>query len=168
MQGKGNNPRGRGRGRGHTSQPKDKNVIIQHGKQKLIAQKLTHIPENEASLYEEFKRQYLATQHQKEGETSSYAQVLSEEDPKPSYYTHQHKEIIFLLEPKDLQWKDNPWLLMNRYLDTDISMAGSSNEDCLAGESQDPDDDMLEEDLDEDKIDHMVNEIEDAARQAIK
>ncbi|KAI5675239.1 hypothetical protein M9H77_06189 [Catharanthus roseus] len=62
---------------------------------------------------------YLATQQQKEGETSSssYAQVLSEEDSKPSYHTHPHKEMIFLLEPKDLQWKENPWLLMNRYLD---------------------------------------------------
>ncbi|KAI5663186.1 hypothetical protein M9H77_22509 [Catharanthus roseus] len=79
----------------------------------LIAQNMTH---NEVLLYEEFKKQYLATKHQQEGETS-YAQVLSEEDNIPSYHTNTQKEIIFLLEDKDLQWKDNPWLLMNRYLD---------------------------------------------------
>ncbi|KAI5672090.1 hypothetical protein M9H77_12454 [Catharanthus roseus] len=41
---------------------------------------------------------------------------------------------------------------------------GSSNEDCLAGESQDPDmDDFSEAD-----IDQMVKDIEDAARKEIK
>ncbi|KAI5671407.1 hypothetical protein M9H77_11771 [Catharanthus roseus] len=79
--------------------------------------------------------------------------VIPKEDLIKSYMQELKKELIKNLLPADK---------------TDISMAGSSNEDCLAGESQDPDDNMLEDDLDEDDIDHMVNELEDAARQAIK
>ncbi|KAI5662363.1 hypothetical protein M9H77_21686 [Catharanthus roseus] len=179
------------------------------GNKQLIAENLTN-KEDDAVLYEEFK-QYLANkkkQTSKTSSTGSYSQVISEEDNITSYHNNTHKEIIFLLENKDLQWKNDPWLLMNRYLDTasyaatsykqrqyyeqilkddlicsymeelkkelvknllpddktDISMAGSSNEDCLAGESQDPD-------LDEfsaTDIDQIVQDIEDAARKELK
>ncbi|KAI5681362.1 hypothetical protein M9H77_02589 [Catharanthus roseus] len=47
---------------------------------------------------------------------------------------------------------------------TDVSMTGSFNEDCLAGESQDPD----MEDFSEADIDQMAKEIEAEARKEIK
>ncbi|KAI5667691.1 hypothetical protein M9H77_17544 [Catharanthus roseus] len=75
--------------------------------------------------------------------------VIPKEDLIKSYMEELKKELIKNLLPEDK---------------TDISMTGSSNEDCLAGESQDPDMDEFAED----NIDHMVPEIEDAARKAIK
>ncbi|KAI5673471.1 hypothetical protein M9H77_13835 [Catharanthus roseus] len=81
--------------------------------------------------------------------------VIPKEDLIKSYLQEFKKELIKNLLPDDK---------------TDISMAGSSNEDCLAGESQDPNDndDMDEDNLNEDDINQMVKAMEDAARQAIK
>ncbi|KAI5657609.1 hypothetical protein M9H77_26402 [Catharanthus roseus] len=87
------------------------------GNKKLIAE---NIADTDASLYEEFKK-FLADKQKQESETSSsgsYSQVISEEDNIASYHTNTHKEIIFLLDNKDLQWRNDPWILMNRYLDT--------------------------------------------------
>ncbi|KAI5658243.1 hypothetical protein M9H77_27036 [Catharanthus roseus] len=75
--------------------------------------------------------------------------IIPKEDLIKSYVEELKKELIKNLFPEDK---------------TDISMTGSSNEDCLAGESQDPDMDEFSED----NIDHMVQEIEDAARKAVK
>ncbi|KAI5655482.1 hypothetical protein M9H77_32669 [Catharanthus roseus] len=75
--------------------------------------------------------------------------VISKEDIIKSYMEELKKELVKNLLPEDK---------------TDVSMTGSSNENCLAGESQDPDmDDFSEAD-----IDHMVKDIEDAARKEIK
>ncbi|KAI5676714.1 hypothetical protein M9H77_07664 [Catharanthus roseus] len=75
--------------------------------------------------------------------------VISKEDVIRSYTEKLKKELV-----KSLLLEDQ----------TDVSMTGSSNEDCLAGESQDPDmDDFSEAD-----IDHMVKDIEDAPRKEIK
>ncbi|KAI5676762.1 hypothetical protein M9H77_07712 [Catharanthus roseus] len=87
------------------------------GNKKLIAE---NIANQDASLYEEFKK-FIAGKKKQEGETSSsgsYSQIITEEDNMASYHTNTHKEIIFLLENKDLQWKNDPWILINRYLDT--------------------------------------------------
>ncbi|KAI5681019.1 hypothetical protein M9H77_02246 [Catharanthus roseus] len=75
--------------------------------------------------------------------------VISKDDLIRSYMEELKKELV-----KNLLTDDT----------TDISMAGSSNEDCLAGEFQDPD-------LDEfsaTDIDQMVKGIEDAERKEIK
>ncbi|KAI5658242.1 hypothetical protein M9H77_27035 [Catharanthus roseus] len=129
------------------------------GNKQLIAEKIAKT-DDDALLYEEFK-QYIANKKKQAGETSSsgsYSQlttmlklqkdVIPKEDLIKSYMEELKKELIKNLFPEDK---------------TDISMTGSSNEDCLAGESQDPDMDEFSED----NIDHMVQEIEDAARKAI-
>ncbi|KAI5656730.1 hypothetical protein M9H77_25523 [Catharanthus roseus] len=75
--------------------------------------------------------------------------VIPNEDLIRSYMEELKKELVKNLLPEDK---------------TDVSMTGSSNEDCLVGESQDPDmDDFFEAD-----IDHMVKDIENAARKEIK
>ncbi|KAI5667385.1 hypothetical protein M9H77_17238 [Catharanthus roseus] len=75
--------------------------------------------------------------------------VISKDDLIRSYMEELKKELVKNLLPEDKM---------------DVSMTGSSNEDCLAGESQDPDmDDFSEAD-----IDQMVKDIEDATRKEIK
>ncbi|KAI5657962.1 hypothetical protein M9H77_26755 [Catharanthus roseus] len=130
------------------------------GNKQLMAEKIAKI-DDDALLYEEFK-QYIANKKKQAGETSSsgsYSQlttmlklqkdVIPKEDLIKSCMEELKKELIKNLLPEDK---------------TDISMTGSSNEDCLTGESQDPDMDEFSED----NIDHMVQEIEDAARKEIK
>ncbi|KAI5673341.1 hypothetical protein M9H77_13705 [Catharanthus roseus] len=84
-------------------------------------------------------------------------EVIPKEDLIKSYMQDLKKELIKHLLPTDR---------------TDISMASSSNEDVLAGESQDPDDNddgIMEDDtIDEEKIDQMIKEIADKTRQALK
>ncbi|KAI5675853.1 hypothetical protein M9H77_06803 [Catharanthus roseus] len=81
-------------------------------------------------------------------------EVIPKEDLIKSYMQDLKKELIKQLLPTDR---------------TDISMASSSHEDVLAGESQDPDDDIMDDDdLDEDKIDQLVKEIEATATRALK
>ncbi|KAI5654233.1 hypothetical protein M9H77_31420 [Catharanthus roseus] len=75
--------------------------------------------------------------------------VISKDDLIRSYMEELKKELV-----KNLLTDDK----------TDILMAGSSNENCLAGESEDPD-------LDEfsaTDIHQMVQDIENAARKEIK
>ncbi|KAI5667477.1 hypothetical protein M9H77_17330 [Catharanthus roseus] len=130
------------------------------GNKQLIAEKIAKT-DDDALLYEEFKL-YIANKKKQAGETSSsgsYSQlttmlklqkdVIPKEDLIKSYMEELKKELIKNLLPEDK---------------TDISMTGSSNEDCLAGESQDPDMDEFSED----NIDHIVQEIEDAARKVLK
>ncbi|KAI5677158.1 hypothetical protein M9H77_08108 [Catharanthus roseus] len=76
-------------------------------------------------------------------------EVITKDDLIRSYMEELKKELV-----KNLITDDR----------TDISMAGSSNEDCLAGESQDPDMDEFSET----DIDQMVKDIKDATRKEIK
>ncbi|KAI5662383.1 hypothetical protein M9H77_21706 [Catharanthus roseus] len=66
-----------------------------------------------------------------------------------SYMEELKKELVKSLLPEDK---------------TDVSMTGSSNEDCLVGELQDPD----MEDFSQEDIDHMVQNMEDAVRKDLK
>ncbi|KAI5648861.1 hypothetical protein M9H77_34866 [Catharanthus roseus] len=130
------------------------------GNKQVIAEKIAKT-DDDALLYEEFK-QYIANKKKQAGETSSsgsYSQlttmlrlqkdIIPKEDLIKAYMEELKKELIKNLLPEDKM---------------DVSMTGSSNEDCLAGESQDPDMDEFSED----NIDHMVKKIEDAAKKAIK
>ncbi|KAI5641436.1 hypothetical protein M9H77_00426 [Catharanthus roseus] len=75
--------------------------------------------------------------------------VISKDDLIRSYMEELKKELVKNLLPDDK---------------TDISMAGSSNEDCLVGESQDPNMDEFSAT----DIDQMVQDIEEAARKELK
>lgn len=71
----------------------------------------------EYQAFLEFKRSQTP---KNEENTSSYAKIISDDDLDSNnigFSTNSHKEIIFLLEKKDLKWKDNPWILLQRYLD---------------------------------------------------
>ncbi|KAL2246250.1 UNVERIFIED_CONTAM: hypothetical protein Sindi_2893200 [Sesamum indicum] len=112
------NSRGRGSSsyRGRGGRGKIPEIISQNGKQKLIAMDLSQDPEYQAFL--EYKK---GQQSQTEGNDSpSYAKIIGDEESESNnigFSKTQHKEIIFLLEEKDLKWKNDPWVLMQRYLD---------------------------------------------------
>ncbi|KAI5681436.1 hypothetical protein M9H77_02664 [Catharanthus roseus] len=78
-----------------------------------------------------------------------YRVSTSQEELIKSYMEELKKELVKNLLPEDK---------------TDVSMTGSSNEDCLAGESQDLD----MEDFSQEDIDHMVQNMENAVRKDLK
>ncbi|KAI5675249.1 hypothetical protein M9H77_06199 [Catharanthus roseus] len=75
-------------------------------------------------------------------------EVITKEDLIRSYMEELKKDLV-----KNL-FEDNK---------SDVSMTGSSNEDCFAGESQDPN----MEEISEEDIDQMAKEIEEQARKEI-
>ena len=95
------------RGRGGRGRGKLPEVINQHGKKQLIAADLSQDAEYQAFL--EFKRK------QQRGNTSkeedSYAKIVGDEESESNnigFSVNNYKEIIFLLEEKDLKYKNDP------------------------------------------------------------
>jgi hypothetical protein len=107
-------------------------VIAQIGNQRLIANNIANnasssgsTPGKEDPLYKEFLA-YKASKSQSGESQPSYANVATQEDSEEGVYEQTpHKEVILLLENKDLRWKDQPWILMQRYLDTASNISGS-------------------------------------------
>ena len=107
--GRGNNPyRGRG-GRGER-------VIAQHGSQRLVASQIANTASSSTgntqnnTLYEEFL-EYKKKKEQ-DNKTATYANIASEEVEEESdsflYEKSFAKEVILLLDYKDLQFENEP------------------------------------------------------------
>ena len=104
------------RGRGaRGARGRSPEVINQHGKKQLIAADLSQDADYQAFL--EFKRQQRGNTSKEE---DSYAKIVGDEESESNnigFSVNNHKEIIFLLEEKDLKYKNDPWILMQRYMD---------------------------------------------------
>nr|GFB99790.1 hypothetical protein [Tanacetum cinerariifolium] len=109
----------RGRGRGQN------NILVKHGRQRLIASNIAEssassaIPKPNDPLYGEFM-EFLKN---KIGNNPSYASALNEEENEDlqEYHQSSYKEKIIFLEYQDvMRYFDSgndPWILMSRYLD---------------------------------------------------
>nr|GFB44857.1 hypothetical protein [Tanacetum cinerariifolium] len=118
QRGRGGYPQ-RGRGRGPN------NILVQHGRHRLIASNIAEssasllIPRPNDPLYGEFM-EFLKS---KKGNNPSYANALNEEENEELQEYHQspYKKKIILLEYQDvMRYFDSgndPWILMSRYLD---------------------------------------------------
>ncbi|KAI3808514.1 hypothetical protein L1987_24465 [Smallanthus sonchifolius] len=121
--------RGRGRsssyrGRGGNNNPR---IISQIGSQRLIAKNIasssgTSQPDN--LLYKEFLAYKASVEKSKKDSSqpdpASYARATANEaeDDISNWAINPEKEVILLLEKRDVKWKDNPWLLIRKYMDT--------------------------------------------------
>ncbi|KAL3812980.1 hypothetical protein ACJIZ3_014248 [Penstemon smallii] len=95
FRGRPQNYRGRG-GRG--------NIISQiHGK-KLVAENISGLGESSTS---------------QKGNSQTFENILQENeyDDSINYAENDKREVILHLEYSDLKWRDDPWFLMNRYID---------------------------------------------------
>nr|GFA44129.1 hypothetical protein [Tanacetum cinerariifolium] len=111
----------RGRSRGQN------NILVQHGRQRLIASNIAEssasssIPKPNDPLYGEF----IEFLKNKKGNNPSYASALNEEENEDSHEYHQspYKEKIIFLEYQNvMRYFDSgndPWILMSIYLDND-------------------------------------------------
>nr|GFB02339.1 hypothetical protein [Tanacetum cinerariifolium] len=109
----------RGRGRGKN------NILVQHGRQRLIASNIAESSTSSAiskpndPLYGEFM-EFLKN---KKGNNPSYASALNEEENEDlqEYHQSSYKEKIIFLEYQDvMRYFDSgndPWILMSKYLD---------------------------------------------------
>lgn len=114
----------RGRGRGGRGRGEER-VLGQIAHQRLIAANIASSSSSnndKKSIYNDPEYQeFLAYKAGKTGESStSYVNIVTNEDSEldDCFEQSPYKEIILLLEYKDLKWKDQPWTLMQRYLDT--------------------------------------------------
>nr|GFA97964.1 hypothetical protein [Tanacetum cinerariifolium] len=118
QRGRGGYPQRRGRGRPN-------NILVQHGRNRLIASNIAEssasssIPKPNDPLYGEFM-EFLKN---KKGNNPSYANALNEKENKDLQEYHQspYKEKIIYLEYQDvMRYFDSgndPWILMSIYLD---------------------------------------------------
>ena len=63
----------------------------------------------------------------------SYSEIVNEEamENVEIYDNNAIDEIIFILKPRDLQWKDDPWKIMTRYFDTALYIVPTYNAECI-------------------------------------
>ncbi|KAL7137835.1 hypothetical protein ABFS83_10G120600 [Erythranthe nasuta] len=116
------------------------NTILQDGKKKLIAQSFSgsYTSSNPKDpLHDEFQ-EFLKQKQQKEGNIhessshASYANIAKDDDDSNLYIENLNKEIILLIEEKDSQWADNPWIIMERYLSNNsLSLVHTNQEDSM-------------------------------------
>ncbi|KAL8031786.1 hypothetical protein ABFX02_13G050700 [Erythranthe guttata] len=125
------------RGRGNSSyRGRGGRTIAQHGNQRLIAENIASITSSSSSntlkggdelLFKEFM-EFKAKHGNTSQNNPSYANVVLEDEVESDdlpYERNTCKEVILLLEDKDLRWKGEIWHLMNRYLNTASFTAGS-------------------------------------------
>ncbi|MDD0148405.1 hypothetical protein PSY31_22120, partial [Shigella flexneri] len=129
-------PRPTHQGRGYTPPPRnetpDGTILVQQGNLQLIAEKISKgkFPETEATpLFKEFEAFLNQKKQQDTADKASpsFAKIIGNEteDNLISYHKGKNTEVILLLDFKDLQWKDDPWILMQKYLDSS-AYAGTS------------------------------------------
>ncbi|XP_047268094.1 uncharacterized protein LOC124898500 [Capsicum annuum] len=106
-----NSPRGRG------------NVLVQIGNQRLISLSITNSSfssmNTDEQTYQEFL-EFMKFKSNKQGdnEVPSYSSILKDDNENTELYERNKIEkVIISPEKHDLRWKDNPWQLMQRYLD---------------------------------------------------
>ncbi|KAI3758507.1 hypothetical protein L6452_06072 [Arctium lappa] len=119
----------RGRGSNFSNRGRGNIVISQMGKQKLIASDLSHDKDQLKDFMDNIPKdhplakEYLNYIKEKEAESSSaaasansYANISKEDSSNSQFHETAFKEVILLIEEKDLQWKSNPDYILERYL----------------------------------------------------
>ncbi|KAG5615880.1 hypothetical protein H5410_015704, partial [Solanum commersonii] len=105
-----------GGGRGH--------ILIQHGNKQLITTNISGGSSSGTSgvdinhpMYKEFM-DFIKSKKEEDNNTPSYSTILINDENTEVFDLNDKKEVILLLENSDLRWRDEPWQVMSRYLDT--------------------------------------------------
>ncbi|KAG5570708.1 hypothetical protein H5410_060474 [Solanum commersonii] len=95
-----------------------------HEKRKLISTPTTiHDLKEEINnlknhpMYKEFLN-FMQSKEGKHNIPQSYSTVLTDKENIEIFDQNDKKEVILLLEQSDLRWRDEPWQIMHRYLDS--------------------------------------------------
>ncbi|KAH0725254.1 hypothetical protein KY284_001119 [Solanum tuberosum] len=112
----------RGRERGKAPMGRN-NVLAQIENQKLIASNIaetytsTSGINTEHPMYKEFMN-FIQSRQVQGTNPSSYSSAIADEgNENIEVFDKNEKDEVILLEPMDLQWKDDPWQFMTRYFD---------------------------------------------------
>ncbi|KAG5615244.1 hypothetical protein H5410_015068 [Solanum commersonii] len=106
------------RGRGRTGAGRG-NILAQMGNQKLVASNIASTSglNTDHPMYKEFL-DYMQSKQGKDNVPPSYSPVLVDEETTKLFDQNDKKEAILLVEYNDLRWKNDPWQLMSRYLNS--------------------------------------------------
>ncbi|KAK4363134.1 hypothetical protein RND71_018375 [Anisodus tanguticus] len=129
---RGRGGRGRGTGRGNT--------IVQQGNNKLVNQPGTSSVDKDSPLYQQFM-EFIKSRGEGNNPQSpahpSYAEIAHEEqDENEGYEKLNKKDVILILDDKDLERRDEPWKLMERYLEAGFwkKLLQKTNDGILNGQ----------------------------------
>ncbi|KAG5567948.1 hypothetical protein H5410_065040 [Solanum commersonii] len=68
-------------------------------------------------MYKEFM-DFMKSKKELDNNPPSYSSILIDDENIEVFDMNDEKEVIFLLEENDLKWRNEPWQIMARYLDT--------------------------------------------------
>ncbi|KAG5615271.1 hypothetical protein H5410_015095 [Solanum commersonii] len=89
------------------------------GNQKLVATNIASTSDlnTDHPMYKEFL-DFMQSKQGKDNVPPSYSTVLADEESTYVFDQNYKKEVTFPLEINDLRWKNDPWQLVSRYLDS--------------------------------------------------
>jgi len=68
-------------------------------------------------MYREFM-DFIESKKASDNNPPTYSTILMDEENTEVFDLNDKREVILLLENSDLKWKNDPWQVMSRYLDT--------------------------------------------------
>lgn len=129
-------PRGRGRGssnrgRGRGSNSRQDIVLAQMAGRRLIASNIAssssvvHNNTNDTEiqidpndpLYEKVMAMIKAQKEEEASKVPSYAYVAQDNDEEDSWFITERQKKIILLNQEDVEFFDDPWILMQKYIE---------------------------------------------------
>ncbi|KAG5615443.1 hypothetical protein H5410_015267 [Solanum commersonii] len=118
-------PPRRGRG-GRSNSERGGHILAQQGNRTLTSFNVSHSTassngtsgiDTNHPMYKEFM-DFMKSKKAVDNSPPSYSSVLIDDENIKVFDMNDKKEVILLLEESDLKWRNEPWQIMARYLDT--------------------------------------------------
>ena len=128
-------PRRRG-GRGRSNSGRRGHILIQHGNKKLIADNSSSSTSGTSGvdinhpMYKEFM-DFMKSKKESNNNPPTYSTIRMDDENVEVFDLNDKREVILLLENSDLRWKNEPWQVMSRYLDTVCYTTNLINTECI-------------------------------------
>ncbi|KAG5579249.1 hypothetical protein H5410_049876 [Solanum commersonii] len=98
--------------KGDITRLKEKNVVIES-----VASSSNSGMNIDHPMYKEFM-DFMKSKEKLDNNPPSYSSILIDDENIEVFDLNDKKEVILLLEESDLKWRNEPWQIMARYLDT--------------------------------------------------
>ncbi|KAG5581148.1 hypothetical protein H5410_051775 [Solanum commersonii] len=113
------------RGRGRTN-PRGGHILAQQGNKTLTSFNVNDSATSSSGtsgininhpMYKEFM-DFMKSKKELDNNPPSYSSILMDDESIEVFDMNEKREVIVLLEENDLKWRNEPWQIMARYLDT--------------------------------------------------
>ncbi|KAG5572771.1 hypothetical protein H5410_062537 [Solanum commersonii] len=114
------------RERGRSNSGRGGHILAQQGSRTLTSFNVSHSTVSSSGtsgiginhpMYKEFM-DFMNSKKESDNNPPSYSSILIDDESIEVFDMNDKKEVILLLEENDLKWRNEPWKIMARYLDT--------------------------------------------------